>query len=328
LIHFYKRTDMAEDQEKFCLKWNDFESNLSDAFRDLREEKDFLDVTLVCEENQLDAHKVVLSACSPFFRDVLKRNPHKHPLLYLKDVRLLDMQALLTFMYQGEVNVAQSQLNSFLMIAEDLKVKGLTQDGKNKPQPESRPKKAEKRPSPDASIPAHKPTKVQKIERTPVAYSSDPISITHQQQQQIKVEEVPVVDIEEEPSHNQQVEAYTEEYDEYDDSYGALDDSAYSLQDPIAQDHHQGIIRNSSGVVANDPFEDFFALNTKKCEGGVTCSLCGKVTVMVGNMKQHFEVYHFQRSFNCEVCDKVFKTRNSLCAHRRSHCNTNNAKRY
>ena len=63
--------------EKFCLKWNDFETNISAAFRDLREEKDFFDVTLACEDNQIEAHKVILSACSTFFRNILKRNPHQ-----------------------------------------------------------------------------------------------------------------------------------------------------------------------------------------------------------------------------------------------------------
>ena len=96
------------EAEKFCLKWNDFETNLSRAFSELREEKDFFDVTLVCEDNQLDAHKVILSACSPFFRNILKKNPHKHPLLYLKDVRWEDMQSILTFMYQVYTTVLQS----------------------------------------------------------------------------------------------------------------------------------------------------------------------------------------------------------------------------
>merc|ERR1712004_734418 len=54
--------------EKFCLRWNDFESNISVAFRELREEKDFFDVTLACDDSQVQAHKVILSACSPFFR--------------------------------------------------------------------------------------------------------------------------------------------------------------------------------------------------------------------------------------------------------------------
>ena len=57
--------------EKFCLRWNDFEANISSAFRDLKEEKDFSDVTLVCADQQVEAHKVILAASSPFFKKVL-----------------------------------------------------------------------------------------------------------------------------------------------------------------------------------------------------------------------------------------------------------------
>ena len=113
--------------EKFCLRWNDFETNVSQAFRELREEKDFFDVTLACEDEQLSAHKVILSACSPFFRNILRKNPHQHPLLYLKGVKYQEMLSVLNFMYMGEVNVAQEELNSFLAVAEELRVKGLTQ---------------------------------------------------------------------------------------------------------------------------------------------------------------------------------------------------------
>jgi len=113
--------------EKFCLRWNDFETNISSAFRELREEKDFFDVTLACDDSQIQAHKVILSACSPFFRTVLRRNPHQHPLLYLKGVKYNELLSVLNFMYLGEVNVAQDELNSFLAVAEDLRVKGLTQ---------------------------------------------------------------------------------------------------------------------------------------------------------------------------------------------------------
>jgi len=114
--------------EKFRLQWNDFESNISVAFRELREEKDFFDVTLACDDSQIQAHKVILSACSPFFRGVLKKNPHQHPLLYLKGVKYKELLSVLNFMYMGEVNVAQEELNSFLAVAEDLRVKGLTQN--------------------------------------------------------------------------------------------------------------------------------------------------------------------------------------------------------
>ena len=110
--------------EKFCLRWNDFESNVSSAFKDIRDEKEFFDITIACEDEQLQAHKVILSACSPFFKNVLRRNQHQHPLLYLKGVSFRDMEAVLNFMYHGEVNVAQDDLNSFLQVAEDLRVKG------------------------------------------------------------------------------------------------------------------------------------------------------------------------------------------------------------
>ena len=114
--------------EKFCLRWNEFENNISQAFKELRDDKDFFDVTLACEDEQIQAHKVILSACSPFFRNILRRNPHQHPLLYLKGVKYSDLQSVLNFMYHGEVNVAQEELNSFLAVAEELRVKGLTQN--------------------------------------------------------------------------------------------------------------------------------------------------------------------------------------------------------
>jgi hypothetical protein len=113
--------------ENFCLKWKDFESNISTGFRELRDDKDFFDVTLACDDNQVQAHKVILSACSPFFRAILRKNPHPHPLLYLKGVKYEDIVSVLNFMYHGEVNVAQEELNTFLAVAEDLQVKGLTQ---------------------------------------------------------------------------------------------------------------------------------------------------------------------------------------------------------
>merc|ERR1712217_766978 len=131
---FNKKLQIKMGSEKFCLSWNDFESNISLSFRELREEKDFFDITLSCGDEQIQAHKLILSACSPFFRNILKKNVHQHPLLYLKGVKFRDLQAVLDFMYHGEVNVAQEELNSFLAVAEELQVKGLTQ---NSPENES-----------------------------------------------------------------------------------------------------------------------------------------------------------------------------------------------
>ena len=112
---------------KFSLNWKDFETNMSTAFKELREEKDFFDVTIACEDSQIQAHKVILSACSTFFRNILRRNPHQHPLLYLRGIKYKELLSILNFMYNGEVNVAQEELKQFLSIAADLQVKGPTQ---------------------------------------------------------------------------------------------------------------------------------------------------------------------------------------------------------
>ena len=111
--------------EKFCLRWNDFEVNISNAFHELKEEKDFTDVTLACADHQVEAHKVILAASSPFFKRILKKNPHSHPLIYLKGIKESDVEALLKFIYHGEVNLEEANLKTFLEVAEDLEVKGL-----------------------------------------------------------------------------------------------------------------------------------------------------------------------------------------------------------
>ena len=119
--------------EKLCLRWTEFADNIGNAFYDLKEDKDFTDLTLVCAEHQqVEVHKVVVASSSNFFRKVLKNINHSHPLVYLKGIKIADMEALLSFMYHGQVSLAEENLNSFLVLAEELEVKGLT-PGKNSP---------------------------------------------------------------------------------------------------------------------------------------------------------------------------------------------------
>ena len=108
---------MASYDERLCLQWNDFKDNVSSAFGDLREDKDFTDVTLACEDGQqVEAHKVVLIASSPFFLNILKRNKHPHPLIYMKGVKSENLVAMVDFFYHGEANVFQENLDSFLVL--------------------------------------------------------------------------------------------------------------------------------------------------------------------------------------------------------------------
>ena len=112
--------------EKLCLQWNDFQENVNAAFGNLREDHEFADVTLACEDGQqIEAHKVILAASSPFFQNLLQRNRHPHPLVYMRGVKSEDLLAIVDFLYCGEANVFQENLDSFLAIAEELKLKGL-----------------------------------------------------------------------------------------------------------------------------------------------------------------------------------------------------------
>ena len=84
----------------------------------MREDKDFKDVTLVCEDGQqVETHKVVLTSSSPFFQKLLGGNKHPHPMIYMGGMKYADLFAILDFVYRGEANVFQENLDSFLAIA-------------------------------------------------------------------------------------------------------------------------------------------------------------------------------------------------------------------
>ena len=112
--------------EKFDLKWNDFQKTISQYFKHLRDEKDFYDVTLVTDDlQQFETHKIVLSACSNFFKPILKANVHAHPLIYLSGVDSSNLQLILNYIYEGEVQLYQEQLDLFLDVAHKLQISGL-----------------------------------------------------------------------------------------------------------------------------------------------------------------------------------------------------------
>ncbi|XP_076060693.1 uncharacterized protein LOC143036810 isoform X2 [Oratosquilla oratoria] len=121
----------ATQADHFCLRWNNYQTNMTAVFDQLLQEEVFVDVTLSCEGGaQLRAHKVVLAACSPYFQAILQNNPCKHPIIIMpRDVGYNDLRAIIEFVYRGEIDVAQEQINSLLQAADHLKIKGLCEVG-------------------------------------------------------------------------------------------------------------------------------------------------------------------------------------------------------
>jgi len=320
--------------EKFCLRWNDFETNISAAFRELREEKDFFDVTLACDDSQVQAHKVILSACSPFFRNVLRRNPHQHPLLYLKGVKYKDILSVLNFMYMGEVNVAQEELNSFLSVAEDLRVKGLTQNNSteapaSKVQPKQETAKHIARPrEPPERDPVPQPKRPRPPPPTPQPpQMSDPI-LTYQDddiQEVVPVKSEPrdpvpmsmPTPVEQQVYHHTQEQAMVEEHQQgtvaLDESYAdeSYDYGQYEegYDDGSGTMGGMGTDANKDGVIRSKMFKNSSSI--------WQCTDCDHTSQHTTNMKNHIEVKHVGSSgYYCQQCNKFCSTRNALNNHR------------
>jgi len=322
--------------EKFCLRWNDFESNISGAFRELREDKDFFDVTLACDDDQLQAHKLILSACSPFFRSILRRNRHEHPLLYLKGVKYADLVSVLNFMYHGEVNVAQEELNSFLAVAEDLKVKGLTQttsDSKppssqqsNKPRVRDTSEKREplvttKPPRPRPSTPPTRPPPVN-YQRTDddiqefVPVKSEPVQYPTETQPHLQA---PMNPMEEYSTHQEDqsgggvvadpnMDYGVEEYGDYEE-YSAADGSYTAGSMALGQDGNKDL-----DVLISE------SMSRTVIQGAALwkCHLCERSSKDKSIMRHHIET-HFPGENICPHCGQASKTRKSLRMHMANH---------
>jgi len=336
--------------EKFCLRWNDFETNISVAFRELREEKDFFDVTLACDDSQIQAHKVILSACSPFFRNVLRRNPHQHPLLYLKGVKYKELLSVLNFMYMGEVNVAQEELNSFLSVAEDLRVKGLTQNNSSEAQtPRAQPKQE--------GPPKHIPRPRDPPERDPVPppkrprppppapQIQDPIQSYHQDddiQEVVPVKSEPrdpapmpmtAAPVEQQMYHQTQAQGLVEEHqqgtvaleDSYaDESYdygqyeeGYDDGSGMALGGGMGTDANKASFENLERCQVEALEQEIIEQMSYHDDNTWSCIHCDYTSGSKAPMMAHIEAKHMQSTgIRCAVCDKICKTRNALNIHK------------
>jgi len=308
--------------EKFCLRWNDFETNISTAFRDLREDKDFFDVTLACDDQQIQAHKVILSACSPFFRQILHQNTHPHPLIYLRGVKFMDIQSVLNFMYHGEVNVAQEELNTFLSVAEDLKVKGLTQNqSESKTANAGPPSKSQ-----TSKTFANKNKDLSRVKPSPVISSvscADDDDI---------VEYIPVKSEPRDPLPNISDSIFTQPSPSPAQALTGQDETTLVYQDvetyddygQYAEEHrYQGL-----GETGADTNKDLLALLDAQIEAMMFrtddkiwhCVHCDKRSVGKTDITRHIEATHLENhpGFPCELCGEIVKTRNALRQHKAS----------
>jgi len=327
--------------DNFCLRWNDFESNISTSFRELREDSEFFDVSLCCDNGTdvVPAHKVILAACSPLFRKILSRQKNQqNPFLYLKGIHLKELQAVLNFMYHGEVNVAQDSLNNFLAVAEELAVKGLTTDSKPGSEPISTPSGSSKKAVPPKRKPPQTPSgsthpspstsaKKPKISQADDVVDIDPHDVDIKS---IKAEPEPSGSgggvgasgavAHGGPDPDLGDDSYAGDQDDNGD-FGAGEDfegfeqygDGAEFDDSMAGAAAAG----GSGAAADGKVHDASSL-IMRSDSRSWCSECGYASPKECDVIRHIEAKHLHLQIHCRLCPTILKTRLYLKRHLRN----------
>jgi len=301
--------------QKYWLKWNKFQENLYSSLGGLRESREFADVTLACEDGQqVEAHKVILAASSPFFQNILRSNPHQHPLIYMRGMKSEDLVGIVDFLYYGEVNILQDNLDNFLTLAEEIQLKGLTNEDKvteqvlKKTEP-NLGKKAKREPREESeNEPLTDMVKVKPIEElvnkeTPTDGDKIAIAdITTELDKSIAELSTELENISENKPHNQSTELvnFGENYSQnrsitFSGELNDLDEVVKSL------------------IVKSEKFDN------KSKQTKSLCKVCGREGYYA-NIKEHIEAIHVEGiKITCELCDKIFRTRDRFRKHKVAH---------
>uniref|UniRef100_A0A0K2UZC2 Putative LOC100167818 [Acyrthosiphon pisum] n=2 Tax=Lepeophtheirus salmonis TaxID=72036 RepID=A0A0K2UZC2_LEPSM len=275
--------------ERLCLRWNEYESNFKQGFSDLRQNEELFDVTLISGSKIIKAHKVILSACSPIFRSIIASAPiQTHPLIYLRGINFDHLELLLSFMYHGEVKVIQEELDDFISIAEEFQIKGLSNDAPPpKKRRESQPSTSTASPYPTPSYSSHDSPDLSIVKNDINDSFSKSLPNT-------EVEECYILDESDDLKFNQN------ELEQMETNNDALDISS---------------VKNKEYIEAlNREISQHYS--KQKTGKGYQCKKCDYIATRKFTMIQHVEAKHIiTKGFVCAVCDKVFKTRNSLFSH-------------
>jgi len=315
---------MGSTDEQFCLRWNDFQQCIKSTFQDLRDDNDYMDVTISCDGEQVKAHKVILSACSLTFKTLLKKNPAPHPVIVLWDVSPRDLAAILDFMYHGEVNVKQDHLNSFLAVAERLRVRGLCQNENsagpsgttkftnNTEKPKSRPSESSfsepsaKKPRVGSSFTQPQDDDIEELP-APVAVKQElsdptpPIAPPPIRRAPAPLVQAPQPIVQQfVPPPQPQEDYQIAESGHYDESMQGSEYGDYSGYEDEMGYAEGGMMDQSQGK------DETF------------CYECNKMFKAASSYRRHMRDYHSNTSqqFECDLCDKVFRTKGLLINHK------------
>ena len=312
--------------DTFSLKWNDFERNVSMTFDLLRSEEEFFDVSLVTDDQKtMSAHRLVLSASSPYFKNVLTGNKHSHPILCLMGVDSENLKTLLDYIYTGEVKVYEENLEKFLSISEKLQLEGLTPGSKA-----DKSFKEETRHSRNEYIEPCE-TFSHAEEHSVKKESIVDMSISTQSEPELSVA------VPKESAHGheiiREVPKPVPSPEKFEDSEAEVNgyEMIREVPEPVPSPEKCeditdiSLSENSSlRVDSSDPESverKILEQMTSLGAGEYRCRVCGKVSKGKSArtiMRQHIETHLEGLSYPCQHCDRTCRTRNALRAHKSS----------
>ena len=317
--------------EDYHLRWNEFERNTANSFAKLRNEKTFFDVTLVSnDQKQISAHKLILSACSDTFRTIFSNNFTSNLVLYLDSLDSTEVNLMLDYIYQGEVNVYQERLDRFVQIAEKFKLDGLLSSTEN--QISANTEKTEsvgEKQDPDANA-----SEKSKIMETDKDFSRN---VPFEEEIQREIEGALTETLVEDPDcpsisvdiRNRVNEEHKEAETLFEDTITEIDsdieDFNYEVFEEDIPDRTKKIMNIKSEPLvpniecSNADFERTFQEKVLREENFWFCTICERTMKQRIDIKRHFENHVSGLSFDCTMCEKSFLTSQALTAHRRKN---------
>ena len=268
---------------QLLLQHNDLGLQFREGFEKLREAEELLDVTLACEDDTLDVHKVVMSASSPFFRKVLSKTDKNHPFIYMKGVKFEHLKVLIDFVYKGEVCIASEELDVFLEAAQELQITGLAADEEEEKIPEI------------SGIQNHK------------KFSMEKVSKDEGKKSKVGLPNIPGDNFEFENKHT---EIDIKQEKEFEDNKKPEIKPAVERQEVKLTIDEETLRELKEEIEKN-------ILSKDDTNGGRihNCKICGKEYKKRQKMSEHVETHLDKFTFPCSFCDKILNTRNGLRAH-------------
>ena len=267
------------------LQQSNFPANFVGSFQSLREGGELFDVTLACDDQSLEAHKVLIAACSPFFRHVLAQTKQNHPFIYLKGVVSQDLVSLLDYVYTGEARVLADNVNRFIVVANELKIKGLAEELENGDNKKNSDKEIKNEKS--ATFEAMKKDTKSSVKEA----QEDSTSSMSVEEDDIKLME-------------ESIKSINEDMD-----YSNIN---HDNKDVREEEDTSDVDKNS--VLKREIMKRIEKVSN--VEGKLwRCTECGKTSKRRDNLGLHVETHLEGFTHSCMFCEKTCKTRNTMQLH-------------